>query len=141
MRLVVVTLLLGLAATTAHSQEAGKWLCVADAATGFSFDWYKKTWDAARFNVDTHKYILQRSEKGISPSAQWVVTRLGDKRPDVYCANDFDGDHLSCRGMTKFEFSKTTLRFQRIYDFGYVDPLDKEGSDTPAISIGRCTPL
>lgn len=141
MRAIVGGLLAGLVATTTLAQETSKWLCIADAATGFSFDAYRKSWSVARFEVESQKYILQRPEKGFAPNVLWVVTQLGKSSPEVYCAAEFSDDELSCRGLTKFEFSKKTLRFQKIYDLGYVSPAGTEGDDTPVITIGRCSPL
>ncbi len=40
------------------SVEAQSYLCIADKATGFSFNKRKKDWEITRFDVSDDKYIL-----------------------------------------------------------------------------------
>lgn len=62
MRAIVGGIIAGLAATTAQGQEISKWPCIADAATGFSFDACRKGGKVTRFQVGSQKYVLQRAE-------------------------------------------------------------------------------
>jgi hypothetical protein len=52
------------------------------------------------------------------------------------------GGQLLCSGLAHVEFNRDTLRFQIAMDGNYTAPAQpEEKGDTPALSIGRCSPL
>lgn len=126
----------------ASAQETERWLCIADQSTGFAFNRAKPGWASGNFTINNDRFILQRPAAGLplGTRAKWVVTRVGEKMPTSYCTQEFEDTLLTCGSMTKFTFSKKTLRFQAVYEYGYVEP-DTEGADTPSITIGRCSPI
>lgn len=131
-----------IAASTASAQESERWLCVAEHSTGFRFDKSDRSWQNSKFTVHNDKFIIHRptSDTPISRGMKWIVTRVGERMPNSFCANDFAGSLLTCSSMTTFKFSKKTLRFSATYDFGFVEP-SSEGDDTPSMTIGKCSPI
>jgi hypothetical protein len=141
MRLALLAFCL-IAGSAASAQESERWLCVAELSTGFTFNKSDKSWQTTKFTVHNDKFIVHRptSDTPISRGMKWVVTRVGERMPNSFCANDFAGPLLTCSSMTTFKFSKEKLRFSATYDFGFVEP-DTEGNDTPSMTIGKCSPI
>ncbi len=129
--------------SVAAGAQADSYFCVADMATGFSFDKTTKTWKQANFDVSDNKYLFARSK---DENYKWDVTKIGDKVPTSFCKNDLGGTELllRCLGIMDFYFSAKRLRFQVVYTYGYVIPDllgSKEGDNAPFITIGKCSPL
>lgn len=77
------------------------------------------------------------------------MKEVGSSAPKFFCTHDFEGYVLSCKGFGDFIFNRHNNRFLSTYMLGYYsdDPdqkdsvLGPEGSNTPAMSIGKCSPL
>ncbi len=142
---IVSIVVLGLAASAnaqTNAPEGPRWLCVADASTGFSFDADAKRWRPTHFRTD-EKWIIRRPsavEKAEWRSPEWVIAQPGRSRPTGSCASDFRDDELNCTALLgSLTFSRKTLRYIRAADFGYVAPIGAEGGDSPYMEIGRCS--
>jgi len=85
-----------------------------------------------------------------------IVTQVGERFPSSICEKGFNNlGFIYCEGTSHFMMNKDDLRFQIVYRAGYVgasatyrllnrdkkDNLLEEGSDTPSIAIGKCSPL
>lgn len=150
-RSIVSLFALGLA-SGAIAQPAApeqlRWLCAADATTGFSFDPESKRWRAAHFR-DEVKFALRRPndkdkahfERLKIASASWVVVPLGEERIVGSCSAEFHDNELRCSTfLGSIKFNRKTLRYIiTANDFGYLDPIGTEGGDTPYMQIGRCS--
>lgn len=126
-------------------QPATTYLCVADSATGFAFSPSKKVWSPSQFHVD-QKYVISRSKR---EGVAWEVKSVGEESVPMLCQQDFSSAQLLlCQGFGKeFRFNAKLLRFLYSYEFGYWDEgalkelSGPEGSNTPALVIGRCSML
>jgi hypothetical protein len=120
---------------------AESYLCVGDMTTGFSFDKNQRVWKRATFR--SPKFILARTN---GEKSAWGVKEMGDTIPTSYCEG-FENEVLMCGGFFEFRMNRETLRFMSIYMFGYwTDDKSKsagkeEGDDTPALTIGKCSPF
>jgi hypothetical protein len=117
----------------------GRYLCVADMATGFYFDSQSKIYKQTSFNVSGKKYIVQKSE---APDAVLEIKRVGQKFADCYSQSDFHPEGgLAIFKNLFFEFrvNKRTGRYIHTHMIGYVNG-DSE-DDTPYIEIGKCSPF
>lgn len=125
------------------SVNAESYLCVADNSTGFKYDENSKTWISVPFKTDS-KYLVNKSKK----LGSWVIKETGGGT-FIQCEKGFnDWGFLRCSGMSfngDFTMNNETLRFQYVYPFGYVvrayNEDNKEGSITPFMEIGKCSPL
>ena len=130
------------------------YICAADMATGFAYR--NGDWRQTEFKP-VEKFVVRRSTQverpGMSelwgiPDAKWTVVELGKETPAAGCSDDFkaNGD-LSCHGALRIEFrmNKNSLRFLYSYLGGYWDSTpgneSSESKDTPAIAIGKCSPM
>lgn len=134
-------------ASVAVSAETSRsWFCVGEQSTGFAFR--DGAWRQTNFTNE--KYILKVRtqtdldrcrglELGKCPKfTGYVFAPFGQEFGDA-CRNN-NPETIVCSGpVTYVIFDKSTLRFLHAYTAGYVDG-DKPGN-TPAISIGTCTPL
>jgi hypothetical protein len=144
-RLVAVTVLLGAAHPSFAAEE--RYLCTEDSSTGFSFNKQTKQWGTANFKV-SGPYVVARSTVEMWSKYKYVVTEMGSdgSAPLATCSNDFNEyGNLLCDGLTEFRFNRKRMRFLKIYAVGYwndtTDPkMDflREGTNTPAMAIGRC---
>lgn len=122
---------------------ADSYLCVADLTTGFTFDGSKKKWTSADFRSEK-KLVITRSKQKLHA---WEVKEAGDTRPGATCEKDFnEAGNLFCSGIFDLRFNNRKLRFLYVYPIGYWSDDDKgamsrEGDNTPALAIGKCTPL
>jgi hypothetical protein len=130
---------------------ANSYLCISDHATGFAFNKATGQWHEANFQAGT-KYLLSKQAGG------WVLKEFGNETPVVRCPKDFnDSSYLICGdGSVDFRMNRHVLRFQKAQLLGYYVDYDAlnalmknapgytpllEGGDTPALEIGKCTPL
>lgn len=119
------------------------YLCVAENAAGFSFDESTKNWGYANFKAES-KYVLsnQSGEK-----EGWEVKEIGKSR-GTECEGGFnESGFIGCKGLIDFQMNNKSLRYIIVHKYGYVvseysdDGLFKEGSITPYLEIGKCSPL
>ena len=135
-------LLLGLLLSF-QAGAADSYLCVADLTTGFSYDAAKKKWKSADFRSDK-KLVISR---GKQKSYAWEAKEVGDSLPGATCEKDFnDAGNLFCSGVFDLRFNSRSLRFLYFYPIGYWSDGDKpgmsrEGDNTPAVAIGKCSPV
>lgn len=128
--------------TFALAQSA--YVCVTEMATGFKFNKATSSWGVTGFKA-AQQYLVKRvAEKGIT----WSITVVGHQSAMAHCENDFsDQGFLLCRGYQEFRMNKKNLRFLTAYLIGYVTDatgapvLGPEGSNTPSLEIGKCSPL
>jgi hypothetical protein len=110
------------------------YLCIGDLSTGFRYD--GERWTTTTFNVDNDKFAV----KVVGVKVE--VTRIGSSYPihqcDLYAE---DAVQFACGGLGYgFVMNFQSLRFQDFYGIGYVDGKD-DSPDTPATTIGKCSPL
>jgi hypothetical protein len=140
--------LTSLASKVANAQGAGPetFLCVADKATGFSFNKVTKEWASTNFRASA-KHLITRSKQ---TDVSWEVKEVGDKSAYTICAKDFNSNgNLICQGFgNEFRFNRNSLRYMNVYLIGYWtdgNPRSsvggEEGGNTPSIEIGKCSPL
>lgn len=126
-----------------HAGAADSYLCVADLTTGFSYDGAKKKWKSADFRSDK-KLVISR---GKQKTHAWEAKEVGDSLPGATCEKDFnDAGNLFCSGVFDLRFNSRSLRFLYVYPIGYWSDGDKpgmsrEGDNTPAVAIGKCSPV
>jgi hypothetical protein len=160
---ICIGVLFGLTAEAATS-PAGPFLCIVEQSTGFGFDTQTQSWRQTRFQPG-QKLLLKRTDAKlhevmpgtrIAVSGIWAVWEFGDDHwPMFTCQTDFsEFGGLWCEGVTsnRFGFNLNNGRFITDYLFGYIQsgmpgyhgedgkPL-AEGSNTPAVSIGKCSAL
>ena len=95
--IIVFVILISLGLTrNGHGEEHQKWLCIADAATGFSYRDGK--WRATKFNVEDSKYIVTKHDV----TGVYNVTKVGERIGMKCGANDPDLEGwLTCEGIFK----------------------------------------
>lgn len=126
-----------------HASAADSYLCVAELATGFSYDGAKKKWKSADFRSEK-KLVVSRSKQ---KSHAWETKEVGDSLPGATCEKDFnEAGNLFCSGVFDLRLNNRTLRFLYVYPIGYWSDGDKtgmskEGDNTPALVIGKCSPV
>ncbi|MCM2288114.1 MAG: hypothetical protein NDI67_03720 [Sulfuritalea sp.] len=126
---------------TLNAGAADSYVCVAELTTGFSFDGAKKKWKSADFRSEK-KLVITRSKQR---SHAWEAKEVGDNRPGATCENDFnEAGNLFCSGVFDIRFNNRNLRFLYVYPIGYWSDGDKsgmsrEGENTPALAIGKCS--
>lgn len=127
-------LLCCLLTTIAYAGDS--YLCVADMATGFSYNKALDKWETANFNVEESKYVVSKSK-----DKYWQVKQIGksDYSSSYYCNGGFsEYGFLSCSGLLgSFNMNRINLRYIRIFSMGYYN----NTKDTPFIEIGKCSPL
>lgn len=124
---------------------AEQYLCVAEHSTGFSYNKVTKEWENANFKAD-EKYVIAKAD---GTKHAWQVTEIGKTSPSFRCESDFtEYGYLSCPGIGgDFNFNKKNGRFLFSYLIGYYTVIPEvnqgkdEGSDTPLIGIGKCSPF
>lgn len=146
-RVVVLVGMVAAGSAWAQTQAAEQWLCVTDQATGFNYDPASKSWRGTTYKPDDLKYILRQPKTGETTPrpAAWVLSRFGEARPSDFCASDFRATTLICPDLsTLLVFNRTTLHFTRTrtgdYFWGEFDA-NPNMRGSPAVEIGRCTPL
>jgi hypothetical protein len=117
------------------SVKGQTYLCVADMATGFSFNKSMKKWEAAEFDVKDEKYVLKEDNK------KWTWTKVGEKFGDTCDKGFTDAGYFRCDRLSTIYVNRNNLRFQLTKPTGYPDSGgfgEEEGGNTPYIEIGRC---
>lgn len=148
---LIAVLSVGPAGSFAQGRDG--YFCTTDHATGFAFNKAKKQWGTVTFQ-ETGKFLITRASPAeLKNGNVWVVKKVGSSSPDFVCQADFnDFGYLNCKGLTEFIFNRKNNRFLSSYMIGYVSDaiegneaatalLGPEGSNTPAMQIGRCSPL
>ena len=124
----------------ATAAEEMKWICIADSATGFSYQGGK--WVPTNFNVEGKRYLISKKQyRQNKNDMRYHVTRIG--RQYAYaCQKDSPNEFgmIFCQDIIEFKFNVNALRYMSIYSVGYFMGND-EDSDTPYIEIGTCSPL
>lgn len=135
MRVTLVALFaVALMSESSHGSDRN-YLCVGDMATGFKYNGAK--WESVNFFVNDSKFAVKISGLAVE------VTKIGDSYPmascDLYAE---DAGQFSCGGLGfGFVMNFRSLRFQTFYGIGYIAGEDGNDPDTPAITIGKCSPL
>lgn len=149
MKKTLLATVLAAITTLAMGQSPTAYLCTADKAVGFAFDATNKQWVNRNFRTE-EKYMISRST---ASDIAWEVKTVGQKYALIFCKKDFNSSgYLFCEGVgTNFRFNNDSLRYMSVYMLGYWTDgklaskensfLGKEGSDTPGIEIGKCSPL
>ncbi|MCO6416116.1 hypothetical protein JYK14_08045 [Siccirubricoccus sp. KC 17139] len=140
-------------ADRALAQEG--WLCVAEQAAGMRYDRTAQEWVATPFRATGKHYVVRRADDDDvalwrellqHPAVEflWVVGEEG-KRARYPCERDFRHGLLRCRifGSIDFTINRDTLRYQSYYEGGWLSGRtgDEPDTDSPSITIGRCSPL
>jgi hypothetical protein len=133
----IVTLYVSAAHSPSLAEKAPSWLCVADSATGFSFE--KGQWRPTNF-VTAKKYLLAEGEvphRNRQLKYQWkeMGQSVGSE-----CDERNSYGSIRCDFPHHVVFNAQTLRYLKWYPYGYVDGADNN-QNTPHIEIGRCSPL
>jgi hypothetical protein len=148
----------------AATPPAGPFLCIVEQSTGFSFKEPSKSWQTVIFQPG-EKLILKRIDNKLYEpmpgtrmpiSGTWAVWKFGDDHwPLFVCKSEFsDVGVVWCDGSMgeRFGFNASNNRFITDDLVGYIQPglpgyigVDgkqlPEGSNTPDISIGKCSAL
>jgi hypothetical protein len=126
----------------ANKASAAQWICLTEQSTGFYFDTALKLWKPTNFRSES-KFVVKNSTL---TGYKYDIKKVGQEFPIASCKDDFFAStFLHCSGIGgSFKFNKVTLRFQNVYEMGYFNPTPglnnaKEGEDTPAIEIGKCS--
>lgn len=163
---LLVSVLIVLLSTKAYAEkkDPDQFLCIADLATGFSFDKTTKTWESTNFRVDGQKYIVKKVSEKNKQDAEiikklkgekklfWKVTEFGKESlvTNTYCEYYTPNDTIICDFgiFYKYKISIKNLRYIKISTWGYWDDdltdknsFKKEGGNSPHLEIGKCSPL
>ena len=130
--LKIAAILLGLQ-VIAEPVLAANYVCAADQTVGFFFNQSTNRWQTEVFNVKEEKYTLTTED------GHRVWKKLGDPLPMRWCREN--ETFIECDiGVMRVSLNKKNLRYQIIYEAGYVDGRDSP-EDTPFIQIGRCSSM
>lgn len=146
---------LSLAALLAYASmaNADEYLCVAEKASGFSFNKLTKSWQSANFSTEA-KYLVSESN---NPKYAYQVTGVWDRYPIASCKVGFNKyGYIFCADVGfgsgieiyDFRFNRINGRFLLTSPAGYynvVPEIDKgavdENRGTPYMAIGKCSPV
>ncbi|MDM7950090.1 hypothetical protein [Hydrogenophaga sp.] len=132
------------------ASAATSYLCVADKATGMGFDKASGVWEVRTFRADSKYLVSEATEREEAIyAAKWLVKKMGSSSPTLLCPEGFSEiGFLFCENLGEFKFNRKSGRYLRSYTMGYFNdmpgkagPLRAEGDDTPAIEIGKCSPI
>lgn len=134
----IATMIVFLMCNTAIAADDPSWLCVADAANGFSFQ--RGAWQPTTFNVKDKRYLLSKGTDFRSTGYRWK--EFGSSNPGKVCAENRTGGYVCGENdlPAKTVFDQATLRYMTVYPYGYLEGEDNN-ADTPHIEIGRCSRL
>lgn len=127
-------------APTGIAQDS--YLCAADAAAGFAWQQANKNWQAGSLSTSS-KYVIKKGGDPMRAAhARWTVTIVGEAEVSYWCFYDFKEDNLLACESTggAFKMNRATLRYQAVLWGRYLKAEDVPGP-TPAIEIGKCSPL
>jgi len=119
---------------TVHSQVKTTFLCVSSDSIGYTYK-SKGSWEPAFFQKnEPAKYLIKYE------NLDWTWTKFGETRylpcnkPELTT-----GDVVCPNNLGQFVFNIQSMRFIRSYLSGYVSGDEK--SNTPSITIGKCSPI
>lgn len=125
--------------------DVNGYICVTDMSTGFAYNKAQRQWHVTTF-APTKKFVVSKGKKRSEP---WTVTEVGSDYPDCSTGQWREDGFFFCDAglLGKFMMHAKDLRFEYVYLYGYVGVnevppplhLPPEGSDDPALLIGRCT--
>ena len=125
--------------------KAESYTCIATQIAGFVYNAKDKSWQSAS-SANESVYILRQPTesdvKQIGPS--WFVNEPG-KTHGMACKQGFNSEgYIECSGLGgRFIMNKQSLRFEYIYDQGYVEhrysTVSPEGKQAPHMKIGTCS--
>ncbi len=152
LRQVSFLFLLSMNLVSELGHAADRYLCVAENSAGIAFDKTSERWTATVFKADQKVIVAKATddEKKKAKGATWTVKPIGSDLPESICENDFnDAGYLYCTGFVDFKLNRKNLRYLSIYTIGYITDVQgetnslfgKEGSNTPAITAGKCSPI
>ena len=151
---VALAVLACLVATPSWSLSS-QYICIADQVAGFAYEATSKTWHPNVFQ-NGRKYILrqlnadERQKWGTlssdhEPKPTMGFFEMGDSFPSALCyIDDILGkpNFLCPNFIGKVEFDSDMTRFEITYAGSYLwDPKSGTVPDTPAITIGTCSPF
>ena len=135
--LLLVLLLVSPSWQTAFADEDPKWICVAEAATGFMY--IEGKWVVVNFDVEASRYLV--SNKPWLGDMRYQVVRLGEEYGSACQENGPTKEgFLQCKGLKQFLININTLRYVKAYLYGFADGTDNN-DNTPHIERGTCSPL
>ena len=104
-----------------------------------------KQWQPTTFNSTDTKHLFRRAkdgEKFATIEYKWAFFPLGSLVPITWCKSDFsESGTIFCPAVVTLHFNRNNLRYQLVHPVGYVAPEGREGSATPYIEIGKCSPV
>lgn len=140
-RLLGLILILFFANSPAFASD-DSYICVAESSVGFNFNKTSRQWERSNFKT-RNKYIVRKS---FQLNERWEVNKIGTSE-GITCEGDFDENNfIRCNGSIAFFMNNTSLRFIVVHPWGYVinnatkDNSKDEGSVTPYLEIGKCSP-
>lgn len=137
----VIGLVSLLVASSAYGEDDRKWLCIGDAATGFSYSGGE--WRQTKFRVKDKKYILRKKEKR-DGKKQYYISKIGDTWGGEYCKYNGKKEegNFNCGDLVSFyKVSTKDLRFLYVYSgVSHLYNLDDK-RDTPIMVLGSCAEL
>ena len=137
MKYIVAFLVYCFCSSSAFAQET--YICIADLTTGFAYNKTTKNWFSTNFDVKDQKYVLSQKNK------LWYWKKVGGpESATIECGEFNKAGFLNCNPFGEIlSVNKTNLRFSLTNNVGYVSGefLGVEGSITPFMTIGKCSPL
>lgn len=137
-----------------------RYICTAQAITGFRYSAQAKQWEAAEFNPDM-KFLIRpvHSGEGDPKNSALAVVRIGEKAPVAYCDRRLaTSRRITCEatsyvkatggrwayeadGERHFVLRLTTLRFLYVSLSGYMEAGAEGTERMPLLAIGNCSPF
>ena len=144
MKKILISAVLFGSMQSTFAMAADAYLCIPEKATGFAFNKANKQWDEAIFKLGNEKYLLKKVD------TKWMWSEFGTPEQPLLdtCEDPSYNGYINCHPfLADISFLKSTLRFQIIAPAGYLNGSliskynPEEGSNTPSITIGTCSPL
>ncbi|WP_204524509.1 hypothetical protein, partial [Bradyrhizobium sp. SUTN9-2] len=101
-------------------------------------------WQHARFNVKDDSFLIEETDPTTNYGYNYVVKQIGSQQTVNQCKRERlvsteISSRIVCGGQhIGFLMDTKTLRFQQIYGGSF---LSGDGTDTPSLTIGRCSQL
>jgi len=138
-----------LCSTPLAAYGAEGYFCVGDYAAGLIFNKVTKQWGPTIFaRASDTKFLITKAspEDSARNGSIWLVKEIGWDIPRYTCKEDFNSaGYLYCMEINgTFGFNRKNNRFVSADTWGYIiDGVSElpEGSGTPHIMAGRCSPL
>lgn len=110
------------------------YLCVSEASGSVFYNESQKKWEGTAFSTNNEKIILTKK------NGKWKFKNFGYSfENDCGEMNEF-GTFRCNIIFGEFLFNSKTKRYLKSYAVGYVDGNDNN-NNTPAVTIGKCSPL